>query len=121
MTDPRGTFYEGQFGVPESEEEQFAMECPCRKLQDDTAFKLEAEVRWEELLLALTQLHTGSTLGPNGLPAQIFKRTAGEIARLLHKMYLAGYKVGELLRDLCTASIVLITKAGKALGAVGLI
>ncbi|KAJ1116868.1 hypothetical protein NDU88_005073 [Pleurodeles waltl] len=57
--------------------------------------------------------HGGGYPGLKGLLEKYLKKMAQRIAGPLHELYLSAYETGKLLRDLHTATIVLIPKVGE--------
>ena len=75
--------------------------------------KLDTTFTLSEIKEAIQSMNNGKSPGPDGYPAEFFKRFSDQLAPLLLEMFNHSYKQGTLPPTLMQASISLIYKKGK--------
>ena len=74
---------------------------------------LEKEITLEEVQAAIAGMKTGKCPGPNGIPAEVYKKYSELLSPHLLNLFLGARDEGSLPLDLRKATIVAIHKPGK--------
>ncbi|KAJ1177061.1 hypothetical protein NDU88_002325 [Pleurodeles waltl] len=70
-------------------------------------------LRVAEIVQTIRNLATGKTMGPNGLPVELYKLSSESSAPSLLRMFLESQETGQLPHDQRQESIVVIPKENK--------
>lgn len=105
--------YQPQMGKGLEDCLAFLKDVAMPRLTTEDAEILDSDITIEEVETAISNLQTGKAPGPNGFPAEAFRGVAGILAPRMLEMFVDAKQRGSLLRDLRSATIVVIHKSGR--------
>ena len=105
--------YSSQSDGDEAKTNAFLDPLPIPTIPPDMAKKLEAPITEAEIIVAISAMQSGKSPGPDGFPAEFYKRFSALLSPQLAIVLSESLRLGSLPPSLNEACITLIAKKGK--------
>lgn len=105
--------YSSQFNGDETSIKAFLDPLPIPTISPDLVEKLEVPLNQAEITLAISSMQSGKSPGPDGFPAEFFKKFSPLLSAQLRNMLAESLRLGSIPPSLNEACITLIAKKGR--------